>query len=186
MIPGATPIGHPAAAAGQAQGGGSAEKAATKKGFWREASIPKKATLVLLPIALVAVAISVLMEPQRAAPPKPAPAASASATADAAAPNPAENTLNTPVNAPALPSADPSEAPSPSASAAAVSPPGTARALTPLPRGKKTQQRAAADAVAAGNFDEAMRLYEDLAKATPDDQAYAEAARIMRAKTGKK
>jgi len=50
----------------------------------------------------------------------------------------------------------------------------------------KTPQREAADAVAAGAFDRAARLYEELARAHPEVPAYAEAARIMKARAGKR
>ena len=51
---------------------------------------------------------------------------------------------------------------------------------------QKTREREAADAVAAGAYDKAARLYEDLAKAHPEAPAYAEAARIMKARAGKR
>jgi hypothetical protein len=47
-------------------------------------------------------------------------------------------------------------------------------------------QRAAADAVAAGAWADAATLYEQLSAQYPDQPAYAEAARIMRARASGK
>ena len=46
-------------------------------------------------------------------------------------------------------------------------------------------ERAAVDAVAAGSYEAAAKMYEDLAKAHPENKAYKEAARILRAKAKK-
>jgi len=43
-------------------------------------------------------------------------------------------------------------------------------------------ERAAVDAVVAGSYADAARLYDQLAATHPDRPAYAEAARILRAK----
>ncbi|MFT3774696.1 MAG: hypothetical protein QM820_55805 [Minicystis sp.] len=51
---------------------------------------------------------------------------------------------------------------------------------------KRTLQRRAADAVADGAFEEAARLYEELARAEPKVPAYAEAARILRTRAQKR
>jgi hypothetical protein len=57
--------------------------------------------------------------------------------------------------------------------------------LPPGQAGKKSLERDAADAVAAGLYDDAARLYDELAKQHPEDPVFAEAARIMREKAGK-
>ena len=49
-----------------------------------------------------------------------------------------------------------------------------------LPPGKKTVERAAADAWAEGNFEVAAKMYDDLATQQPGNPAYREAARILR------
>ena len=50
------------------------------------------------------------------------------------------------------------------------------------PGGPRSPQREAADAVAAGAFERAAKLYDDLASKHPDQPVYAEAAAITRAK----
>jgi predicted Zn-dependent protease len=54
----------------------------------------------------------------------------------------------------------------------------------PLAPGKRTAERMALDAVAAGSFDEAANLLTALSAAHPDDPSYKEAARILREKSG--
>jgi len=59
-------------------------------------------------------------------------------------------------------------------------------AIVRMPRGKKTDERKAIDAAFTGKFTEAAELYEQLARENPNRPAYAEAAKIMRAKAAGK
>lgn len=163
---------------------------------WRETSLVKKATLVLLPLAFVMVIFGFEDDP---APPKAKqkPAASASsaqgedeppkkkkpkkADDDDSTPAPSATTAPTPshsASAPGPTPPGPGPAPSPSTSASAPGSPKTDPA-------KKSAEREAVDAVAAGQYELAAKLYEQLAKDHPDVPAYKEAARILRAKAKK-
>lgn len=179
---------------GPGAAGASASKLAWVKARWNEATVPQRVLLCLLLPLLAAVWIIFTDDPPP--PRRPAasagstPAASASsassadpaATGAGAAPfdaldgGTAENDAGAPPDA--------SSTAEPTATAVASSPP-PAPSEPPLPAGKKTLQRQAVDAVAAGSYAEAAKLYEELAKEHPDVSAYAEAARIMRAKADK-
>jgi hypothetical protein len=105
-------------------------------------------------------------EEQDAPLPKPAPTASSEPTAKAP-----------PVDDNAL------------ADAAVVEPPAdppAANTVEPEPpklaKGQKTKQRLAADAIAAGNDDEALRLYEALVQEFPEEAAYKDIVRILKAR----
>jgi hypothetical protein len=135
---------------------------------WREASGPKKAMMVLMVPLLWAVWVIFTdkpAQPRPAAKPPTSAAVSASVTSSASAPPPVEPAPEPPPVAPVQPSGKASAAPASSA---------------------KTPQREAADAVAGGAYDKAARLYEELARAHPEVPAYAEAARIMKAKAGRR
>lgn len=58
--------------------------------------------------------------------------------------------------------------------------------ITRMPRGKKTEERKAIDAAFTGKYAEAAELYDQLARENPSKPAYAEAAKIMRAKAAHK
>jgi hypothetical protein len=162
---------------------------------WQEASGVQKALVVLLVPLLGSVWIIFTDLPSSRTKPA-APTASATTSAwVAATTTPAESSSAPgPVSSLEKPAA--SERPVASekpTSAATARPAETSRVVAPPPpaststpsSGGKTAQREAADAVAAGAFDEAAKLYEELAKAHPDVPAYAEAARILRAKVKK-
>lgn len=140
---------------------------------WREASGPKKALTFLMVPLVWAVWVIFTDKP---APPRP-PKVVTSAVASVSAKAPASASAAPAVEAPPQP-VGPVSAPAPSASAKAGAPAPASTAKTP--------QREAADAVAAGAYDKAAKLYEELAKANPGVAAYAEAARIMRAKAGRR
>lgn len=143
---------------------------------WREASVPQKIILVLLPFAFVSIFV-VFREPQ------PNPRNPSAVSAAASAPS-----AQTPVAAPATassiavadaPSASVSGAPpSASVSAAPPSPTPPARGSTKTP----SEERLAADAVAAGNYKEALEHYQALAKAHPDQDVYPQAIAILKRK----
>lgn len=67
-----------------------------------------------------------------------------------------------------------------SAAAAGGGPTDGGVVLTNLPANKKTKERAAADAWAEGNFEVAVRIYDELAQQNPQNPAFREAARILR------
>jgi hypothetical protein len=149
--------------------------------FWRSASLAKKATLVLMPFALGASYF--IFQPD--APPPPPARSMSTAGAPGSLATGARDASSTGsdagVGAPDSGSLDTSPLPPvTSPDARADAPPKVA----PLPAGKRTPERLALDAVAAGSFDEASRLYASLATIHPDDPAYKEAARILREKTG--
>jgi hypothetical protein len=126
---------------------------------WRETSGPKKAILALLPIGFVMIFLA--FDDDEPPPPKPRTASSASASASAsqsAAPVPA---IVPSVYVAPIPSGDAGASPATSGSA-------------------KSLERAAADAVAAGSYDQAIKYYDALAKEHPDNPTWKEAARILR------
>jgi hypothetical protein len=53
-----------------------------------------------------------------------------------------------------------------------------------VPKGRKTPEREALDAVAAGSFEDAVNDYDTLAAVHPENPSFKDAARILRAKTG--
>jgi hypothetical protein len=150
--------------------------ASTALAYWREASAVKKATLVLMPFALVGSYI--IFQPD---PPPPQPRATAPASSAAR-----QATATRDAGGGALAASPTAAPPSPGSGADVSVPPSPAPtdAPTRVSNGKRTPERAALDAVAAGSFDEASRLYADLASAHPDDPSYKEAARILRERTG--
>ncbi len=145
---------------------------------WRETSGPKKALVFLMAPLIWAVWVIFTDPPVPPAPPKPATSAT---TSPSGAPRSGGSGA---APAPTEPPATAMEAPAASTSAKAG--PSTAASGSPATTGPKTPQREAADAVAAGAFDRAARLYDELAKAHPEVPAYAEAARIMKVRMGKR
>jgi hypothetical protein len=162
---------------------------APAQGAWKSASPARKALYVLMPIALVAFAVSMFDEP--AAPPKGATKAAASGSAKGkGAPAGSASAGGGPGAAGAAPGA----ASSPAASSTGALLPAASRPpyTPPSPYARvpkeveKTLERRAVDAVAAGNFPEATKLYEQLARENPDVPAYPEAVRILKAKSQQK
>jgi len=148
-------------------GPGAPAKTSWLAARWREASIPQRALVALLLPLFGAMWIIFTDAP----PPAPAPETTASASASAA---PSEVPSAASNEAPAAIVEEPANTATTDASAAPTA---------ALPPGRKTPEREAADAVAAGDYARAATLYEALAKEHPDRKAYAEAARILRAKT---
>jgi hypothetical protein len=134
------------------------------KAQWKAASGPKKAILLLLPVAFVFVIYGFQDDeaPTRTRTRSSSSAASASETETIASVEPPKVIPPTPTSLPSIPA--------PSAS-------------TPRTDGKRTLERAAVDAVVAGAYDQAAKMYAELAEAHPDNGAYREAARILRAKS---
>jgi hypothetical protein len=144
---------------------------------WRASSPVKKATLALLPFALVGALF--IMQDQPAPSPKGSrPAASASvaaATKDAGATPRGATTVTVGASVDAGTEVAASDPP--------VIPDVPPKAVPPSP-GKRTPEREALDTAAAGAFEDAAKRYDTLAASHPDDPSYKEAARILRAKAG--
>jgi hypothetical protein len=166
----------------------SGSKLAVIKAKWKEATPVQKILVALMLPLLGAVLIIFSDDPP---PPKPAPGKKPAATA---APTATAMPTGTATAAPTADATDAGAPPDPGDGGAQAEPTATVvptataapRATEPaLPPGKKTLQRQAVDAVAAGSFEEAAKLYDELAKAHPEVPAYAEAARILRAKAAK-
>ncbi|MBX3199846.1 MAG: hypothetical protein KF894_17045 [Labilithrix sp.] len=153
---------------------------------WRASSTPKKAMLVLLGPALLAAAFSFGGPASaKASSSRPGSSSSAASSASAAAPSNAAPTP-APSNAaptPAASSAGPTPAPS-SAGPSSTAAPAPAKASAAPAKGApaKTAERRAIDAVASGAGEAAALEYDALAKENPDNPAFAEAARILRAR----
>ena len=175
--------------------------AAGAKGYWQSASPVKKATLILMPFALV---MSYFMLQPEAPPPPPKILTGAGAAGKRAATLrdggvsisgaslvQASDAGGVPAQVGASEVSDSGAGESTSAgpadqAATTTIPSGHPEAppkLAPLPPGKRTPERVALDAVAAGSFDEATRLFSALATAHPDDPTYKDAARILREKS---
>jgi hypothetical protein len=160
------------------------------KAYWQSASAVKKATLILMPFALV---VSYFMlQPEAPAPPPKIIPAGTTAARHAAALRDGGSVGDAGADA-GVEGADAGEetpadaATGATAATATPSPDNRPEApprAPPLPRGQRTPERLALDAVAAGSFDEAARLYTNLAATHPDDPSYKEAARILREKSG--
>jgi hypothetical protein len=150
---------------------------------WSNASPPKKAIYILLPLALLGAAYTTLVDepaprPAKTGTGKPRSSAaasasggpSASATAAVAPVVGSAAALPTGVLLPAAPRASSSSASRPPKPGAKV---------------EKSTERQAVDAVIAGDYPGALRLYEQLLKDNPDVAAYQEAVKILRARTAK-
>jgi len=142
---------------------------------WKGASIPQRAILIMMPFAFAA--MFVIFDEEQPPPPKPGAAASSASVdhtsaASASAPAPVASAAKTG----AVPAAS---APEPPADA------GSEQDAGELAEGETTKERKAADALAAGQDEEALALYEELAKAHPDNESFRAAARILRARLEK-
>jgi predicted component of type VI protein secretion system len=163
---------------------GKKRLAATIAESWKLASVPQKAILVLMPFAIAAMFVIFDDKDKAAGAPSASrqrPSASASSLPASTKPPP------TPV---APPEPVPTPAPEPSASAPSVAETAAtnAPAAAAKPRGKeppKSEERMAADLVAAGNFAEAAAAYDNLAQKHPESKAFREAARILREKAAR-
>jgi hypothetical protein len=165
---------------------------------FREASLPQKATVFLLPLALASVYVIFTEPPQGTDETATEDAAATGADAAASTPSsdppdeassaPSATISAAPITATPTTEAAPTAAPTaaagtieaaPDPAPAPASPPVVARAGSPVSR---TLERRAADSVAAGDWEGAALLYEQLARLHPDRPAFAEAARIMRSR----
>ncbi len=190
----------PATATGAVPGGAPPAPVQQEKplNYWQAASPVKKATLVLMPFALVMAFLMLRDEP----PPPPRVAGTSSASGkharsdggalasgdatdgglaggavDGAAVVTTNDTSGV-VDAGLAANGSPDTKPDPKQDSS-----GGAK-VVPLTGSKRTSERQALDSVAAGSFDEAAKRYDALTAAHADDPSYKEAARILREKAG--
>ncbi|MDF3066781.1 MAG: hypothetical protein K0R38_2382 [Polyangiaceae bacterium] len=117
----------------------------------RDASMARKATLVIMPLLIGFIAMNPVFEAEMTGGASPQPSAS---------------------HAPALPQhVGESDAQTRLAPTPAEPPPV-------LPKGV-TLERAAADAIAGGDFQRALGFYRELSRRSPENASYREAARIL-------
>lgn len=173
------------------------EEPPPKPGAWAAASGPKKATLLLMPFAVVASYLLLFHDPSQGAfiwsliPHRTLPFKTALVVdAGAAAPSrgdspPAAASAPTTSQAETSPAVDAAKKLPPLAPAAPVPPalPSTPQSVVRF--GSRTPERAALDDVAAGSFESAARQYEALQAAHPDDPLFRDAARILRLKAAR-
>jgi hypothetical protein len=159
--------------------------------LWKAMPFPRKLMIIMLPFGLVAFIVIFAPDRQHATRAKPAGSGSAR-TSLSGAPPPGSVPLTTSA-APTVSGAPTPTAPTPAPTDTTPAPtdtapaPATATAAPTesaepekLPRGQVTQERQAADAVAAGDIPKAVALYEQLAKEHPENAAFARAAEILR------
>ncbi|MBX3220308.1 MAG: hypothetical protein KF795_07285 [Labilithrix sp.] len=151
---------------------------------WRSSSHAKKAMLVLLGPTLLAAVLSLRAPTASPAPPM-RPATPSARAPEAPGPTPSGS-------AQARRQPTPRARAAPEARARARARRARARTVAPAPPGTRRRagegrpaedtERRAIDAVAAGSGDAAAAQYDALAKENPDNPAFAEAARILRAR----
>ncbi|MBI5537786.1 MAG: hypothetical protein HY898_33990 [Deltaproteobacteria bacterium] len=190
--PGAMPAVNPLAKTSPDQTSRAAAQAAAAKNptvakvleAWKQASIPQKAILCLLPFAFVAVLLMFGDDEPEAPRKKPKPQATAIVSASAlptASTSPPASTTSAASAPPstAAPVASAKPPPSVAPNAAADKGPHATSGKGAPPR---SLERQASDAVAAGSFSEALKVYEQLAAEHPDMPVYKEAVRILKGK----
>lgn len=212
-MPAAPSFGPPPAPGATPPAGSGPAAAPEKKSFWREASTPKKITLLMMPLVVMSVGVIFSDDPRALLGLEPRPTAAAKAP-----PTAAPETTGDPVasgetgpsetgpetegelaagaegeTADEQPPASASASTSASASAVASVAPPVKPPPAPTPAAKvagrdqtttKTLERQAADALQEGEFKLAAELYEKLAAENPDREVFREAAAIMRMKAG--
>jgi hypothetical protein len=145
---------------------------------WAATSPLRRALYMALPFGL-GLAVWLLFSPEPEPPPgRPPPRASASASAT---PPVASATASAPSPAPvpcAWPPIEPSAVPRPPVPA----PSASAQAVGDAGANSDRRERQAADFVAQHAYDQAIRIYDQLAVERPQNPAFREAARILRAK----
>jgi hypothetical protein len=153
---------------------------------WESAPPLRKALIGAMPIAVLMALWLVVAGGAPPPPPKPTPVATTAPTTPppptAVVPTQAPTVWPPPmepVPVPPVPPPHPAVVPSASASAAANSATGDAGAAN-----VDRRERQAADLVATHNYDQAIRIYDQLAAERPQNPAFHEAARILRGKLG--
>jgi hypothetical protein len=175
---------------------------------WKTASIPRKITFALAPLALIGFFIIFFAkgeepEPQGRKEGEPAPSGSApdpsakaatgpsavAPTASGEEPEAPPEPTSTGQTKPAEP--DKPDKPDKPEKTAGVEPqpqpPVTAQTAEPeqpvkLKKGEITKERAAVDAAARNDYAKAAELYDELAKENPDNPVFSAASKIMKAK----
>ncbi len=181
---------------GQQAPGGATKKdpIADVKRAWAAASLPRRIMWVLGPFILIG-AFYTALKP-KAKPRRPSTKATASASASpsgssAIAPKPTQAPPKT--SASALPPPDeqnPARNPADPATEQASGKPeepvaeeaADAAPPEPPPKGQLTKQRQAVDAVALGDYEKAVTLYEELAAENPKNQDYKTAIEVLKKK----
>lgn len=139
---------------------------------WKEASPPRKLTYILLPIALIAFALTMLDDdppPNKGTKTGGKTAGSTSASASAAPPPPPP--LGSLPQLPQGPLLPPPTRPEPP------------KKRFPVPKNPPSSlERKAVDALISGNYKEASALYEQLAQQHPETPIYKEALRVLKEK----
>jgi hypothetical protein len=167
-----------------------AMQASKPPNFWQAASHVKKATLVLMPFALV---MAFLMLRDDPAPPPQVTRTAKHVVSDGgalAATSAGDSGLASAAIDAAVTAMATAGEPTDAAVAATSAPKQDTKSepaggkVVVLTGANRTPERAALDAVAAGSFDDAAKRYEALASAHADDPSYKEAARILRDKAG--
>lgn len=151
---------------------------------WRDASPVRRVLFFLMPLMIVALIAHVLLTARRNRLAAEYAAAQASASALLASASAAPS-----ASAPPTASAVPTVAPPSTPSSAPPQPPENPPEVEKPPeeklaKGEVTDERKAVDAVARGDLDKAIELYSALAKAHPDEPAYAAAVEILQKKKG--
>ena len=178
--PGAYPQQQPGA---YPQQPGMAPAPGAKQSFLQKfRALPRSRKMVYAALPICMLAFLVIFEedepvqPAELAPSASAPSANASAPEPPASSAPAATQAPSPIPTPA-PTGAGSGAPPPTETAAPEDPPPEKPKLAP---GEVTKDRAAVDAVASGDFPKALKLYEELAKENPDNEAYRRAVEILK------
>lgn len=137
---------------------------------WKEASPPRKLTYILMPIALIAFALTMLDDdpPTKT---KTAPRSSSSAAAPASSTPPPPPPLGALPQLPVGPILPPPTRPEP-----------PKKRFPPPKNPPNSLERKAVDALISGNYKEATTLYEQLAQEHPETPIYREALRILKEK----
>ena len=149
---------------------------------WKATSRPKKALLLMLPVAFLAVFV-LFDDGGRGRRGEGSPAASVAAPSPVGALSSSRATASASAVAAPAPPRPSSSPPSPPSPPPSPRPPPSAPATAPaVSAGSKSPERMAVDAVVAGAYADAIHRYDELAREHPDRAAYREAARILRAK----
>lgn len=172
--------GPPDAAPQKSQESGLAKALATVKKSWKEASIPQRIILVLLPFGFAAVVVMFKSPP----PPEPVhggvTASGGHETPSATGSSSAKPALSAPAPMPAPPqvqTATHAEAPKKAAEGHKKHEPKGKEE-----HGAKTTARLAVDALLEGDYAKALRDYQKLSADDPNNAAYKEAVHILKSK----
>jgi hypothetical protein len=180
------PTGQPQSDAKTHVGALATQAAGNLVAMWNQLSMPKKISLVLLPIAFFFVLYG--LSDNSASNAGPAHSASTKSSASKARTS-AESSANPPPPTAAAPdspataaTAKPETAPTPAPPPVAVPSPQKPTSRTPSPSASTSvasDQRRAVDQVAVGQYPSAATIYRDLAQKNPSNKAFREAARIL-------